>query len=63
MEFSFNSFSTSIKFYFVIAFREKGREREGEKHQCERETSIGCLLHSPDPGTKPKTQACALIGN
>ena len=43
-----------------------GREREGEKHQCEREISIGCLLfapnqmnpqprHVPSLGIKPRT--------
>ena len=32
-------------FFFFFGFRERGREgeREGEKHQCKRETSIGCL--------------------
>ena len=32
-----------------LFFRERGRagEREGEKHQCERETPIGCLLYMP----------------
>ena len=31
----------------VVDFRERGRkgEREGEKHRCERDTSIGCLLY------------------
>ena len=36
----------------------KGREREGEKHQC--------VVASHDPpllGTLPATQACALTGN
>ena len=35
----------------LIDFRERERkgerEREREKHQCERETSISCLLHMP----------------
>ena len=48
--------------FFKILFicREKGREREGEggKHQCESETSIGCLVHAPcrdslQPGQVP----------
>ena len=48
----------------LIDFREQAREaeREGEKRQCERETSTGCLIH-PDRGAKPATQACALTGN
>ena len=47
------------------SFRESRREgeREGEEHQCERETQVGCLSHTPKPGTRPATQACALIGN
>ena len=46
-------------------FRERGmeEEKEGEKHQCERETLIGCLSYRPQPGTKPATQVCAVIGN
>ena len=34
---------------FISFFRERRREgkREGEKHQCERETSIGCLSYAP----------------
>ena len=35
-------------------------EREGVKHQCVRETSIGCLLYAPQLGTWPTTWACAL---
>ena len=38
-----------LRFYLFI-FRGKGREgeREGEKHQCAGETSICCLLHTPN---------------
>ena len=34
---------------FIYFFRERGREgeREGEKQQCARDTSIDCLLHAP----------------
>ena len=37
----------------LIDFRERGKEgeREGEKHQRERETSISCLSHTPGPET------------
>ena len=33
----------------LIDVKERRREgeREGEKHQCERETLINCLLHAP----------------
>ena len=45
-------------------FRARGREgeRESEKHRCERETSISCLLYTCQ-GTEPATQVCALTGN
>ena len=39
-------------FYFNFIFfyfqREGEKKREGENHWCERETSIGCLSHSPN---------------
>ena len=52
-------------FFKFLIFREKGREgeRKGEKHQCEREISIGCLPYVPQLGTKYATQACALTWN
>ena len=40
----------------------KGGEREGEKHWCERETSISWLSSAPWPGPDPATQACGLTG-
>ena len=53
-----------------LFFREEGRagEREAEKHQHERETSIGCLLHAPCLEIEPApqasaTQVCALTRN
>ena len=54
-----------LNFIFIFDFRERGREREGEeeKHQCERETLIACLLQAPQLGTEPETQACALTRN
>ena len=30
-----------------------GKERGEQKHGCERETLISCLLYVPQPGTKP----------
>ena len=53
---------------FIFNFcrqREREGEREGEKHQCVRETSIswmGCLSHTPNWRTWPTAQACALSG-
>ena len=54
-----------LKFFSFIDSKERGRdgEREGEKHPCEREISISCILHPPRLGTEPATQACALTGN
>ena len=33
--------------------RGEGREKQGEKHQCERETSISCLSREPQTRTEP----------
>ena len=54
-----------LKIFYVFIFRERGREgeREGKKHQCDRETLVGCLLHAPQLGTELTTQAHALMGN
>ena len=64
-------FGSSLLFFnphphlWLTDFKERRREgeREGEKHQCERETPIGCLSFALQPGTEPVTQACALTGN
>ena len=54
---TFSSFSF-VFLDFIYLFLEKGREgeREGEKQRCVRETSIGCLWHTPDwgPGLQPR---------
>ena len=47
-----------LKRFYLFIFREKE-----EIHQCERETSIGCLSPMPQVGTEPTTKACALTGN
>ena len=43
---------------FNKIFRERGKkgERQGEKQQCERETSIWCLSLAPNlgPGPEPR---------
>ena len=40
----------------LIDVREgKGGRRDVEKDGCEKETSIGCLLHARQPGTEPIT--------
>ena len=57
---------TSFFFLFLfLIFRERRREgkREGEKHQCKIETSIGCVLYVSWLGAELTTQACALTRN
>ena len=41
-----------LKDFIYLFIFERGREgeREGEKHQCVRETSTSCLLHAPNWG-------------
>ena len=54
-----------FKKYFIYFFGHRGREgeKEGEKHRCERQTSIICLLYTPEPVTEPTAQACAPARN
>ena len=47
---------------FIYLFLER-RRGEGEKHWCERETSISCLLYVPHLGPESPTQVCTLIKN
>ena len=51
-----------LKILFIFRETAEG-EREGEKHQCEGETSISYLSHTPQPRTKSTTWARALTGN
>ena len=48
---------------FIIRGRVREGEREGRKHQCQRETSTACLPYAPWQGTEPVTQLCALTRN
>ena len=58
--FTVYNFLILLKNFFLLIFRERGRE--GEKSMCERYTD--CLpLARPQLGHWPKTQACALSGN
>ena len=51
-------------FIFKNLFLQRGEGTErGEEHWCERETSISCLLHTPQLGIEPATQACTLTRN
>lgn len=42
--------------FSLILERKAGAGRE--ECRCERETSVGCLLHAPQLGVQPATQAC-----
>ena len=49
-----------FKWFYLFLERREGREKEGKKHQCERETLIGYLSHPqptyvPWPGIEPAT--------
>ena len=55
-----NKYELCLKcfYFYLFLFRERAREgeRDGEKHQCERETLIKCCLsYSHQLGTKPAT--------
>ena len=45
-------------FVFYFDFRERGGGREKEKHECEREASIGFLPKVPCLGIEPMTFRC-----
>ena len=45
---------------FLEKEEEKGGEREREKHRCDREVSISCLLYVPQLGIEAAIQACVL---
>ena len=39
-----------LKRFYLFTFRARGmeEEREGERHQCERDSSISCFSHAPN---------------
>ena len=53
----------SLDFMYSFLEDEEGGEKEGGKHQCDREIWISCLSYALQPGTKPATQVCALTRN
>ena len=60
-----NSFNTHPRLYLLILEREDGeggREREREKHQCERQTLIGCLSIHPHQGPNPQASYVPWLG-
>ena len=42
-------------FLFIFSERGEGKEKEGKKHGCVRETSISCLSCASNWGTWPAT--------
>ena len=57
-----NYLANSGLLYFlkILLFLERKGRTEGEKHHCVGDSLIGCFSH-PQLGTRPSTQACALI--
>ena len=51
----FSFFKELKKKDFIYVFLESGEgwEKEGEKHQCVRETLVGCLSNAPSWGPGP----------
>ena len=62
------SLSCGILFFlkknFINLFLERGegKEKEREKHQCPRNTSIGCLSHGPNWGPGPQLRHVPSLG-
>ena len=53
-----------FKRFYLFFGRVKGKEKGGEKHQCVRDTLIGCLSQTPAQlGTWPAAQVYALTRN
>ena len=57
-------FSIHCNNFYLFIFRERGREgeREGEKHWCVRDTSIGCLSNAPSWGPGPQPRHVSSLG-
>ena len=53
LDVSILSFNPCQRIYLLILEREEGGQREREKHRCERETLISCLLYASQLGTEP----------
>ena len=49
---------------FIYLFSERGeeKEKEGEKHQCARETSISCLSYTPNQGPNQQSRHVPWLG-
>ena len=55
-----SEFRRYILFIYLFIYRSRGRkgEREGEKHWCERETLIGCILYALSQGLTHSPGMC-----
>ena len=47
-----------FKIFYLLIFRQRGREKERKRN-----INVWLLLARPLLGTSPETQACALTGN
>ena len=55
-------FSFLIFYLFIFIERRREGEREGEKHQCVRDTPIGHLSHTPNWGPGPQPRHVPWLG-
>ena len=57
-------FPVLLKIYlFILTERRREGEKEGKKHQCEKERSTNMRGTQPLLGSEHTTQACALTGS
>ena len=48
-------FNPNLWICLLISDRKGERDRQTNRHGCERETLIGCFLYAPQPGMEPST--------
>ena len=53
-----------LRRFYLLTLAGNGKEKEGEKHQPERETSVGCISRPPNqaPNLKPGPVPFSFVG-